>query len=157
MGGIRKLKRRSRSTQYAAEPLRQKYPFPLRKMSEVVLDFAGPLLNTIDDDDELFEEVICFAAFCWNTSFLPENEQKQMVQSLIDDIAKSDILQRLRFEDDIRMLLERKKAFFADDRRIVVNYEVIEEEDRQRLLVMSTLAKDRPDETQRVANKSQNQ
>ena len=142
MGGIRKLRRRSRSTQYEVEPLRPQKSFHAGKMSEVILDFAEPLLNTIDDDDELFEEVICFAAFCWNTSFLPENEQKQMVQSLINDIANSDILHRLRFEDDIRMLLERKKTFFADDRRIVVNYKVIEEEDRQRLLVMSTLAKD---------------
>ena len=141
MGGMRKLRRRSRSAQYAVEPLRSKLPIPTRKMSEVILDFAEPLLNTIDDDDELFEEVISFAVICWNASFLPEKEQKQILCSLVDKMAKSDVLQRLRVEDDIRMLLERKKTFLADDKRMVVNYEIIEERGSRRLLAMSVLTK----------------
>ena len=143
MGGIRKLRRRSRSTQYAVEPLRTKLPIPdpERKMSEVILDFAEPLLNTIDDD-ELFEEVIVFAVICWNLSFLPENEQKKTIRSLVDKMGKSDVLQRLRVEDDIRMLLERKRFFFADEKRMVVNYKIVEEEDHHHLYVMSTFAED---------------
>jgi hypothetical protein len=143
MGGIRKLRRRSRSTQYAVEPLRTKLPVPLRKMSDMLRDFAEPLLNTIDDDDELFEEVIGFAAICWNLSFLPENEQKQTIRSMVDKLGKSDVLKRLKVENDVQMLLERKKAFFADEKRMVVNYEIIEDKGSRHLLAMSVFTKDR--------------
>jgi hypothetical protein len=143
--------------QYAFEPLRPKGPFPRRKMSEVILDFAEPLLNEIDDDDELFEDAVSFAVICWNISFLPENEQKKMIRSLVDERAKSDVLLRLRVQDDIRMLLERRKAFFADEKRMIVNYEIIEERGSRRLLAMSVFTKDRPDETQRDALKPNNQ
>lgn len=149
MGGLRKLRRRSRNTQYTIEPLRPKGPFPLRKMSEVILDFAEPLLNEIEDDDELFEDVISFAVICWNISFLPEKEQKKMIHSLVYEMGKSDVLLCLGVQDDIRMLLERKKTFFADEKRMVVNYEIIEENGSRRLLAMSAFTKDRPDETKR--------
>jgi len=132
---------------YAVEPLWPKQPLPLGKMSEVILDFAEPLLNTIDDD-ELFEEVLRFAGICWNISLLPENEQKQMVQSLVNEMGKSDILKRLRVEEDIRMLLERKKVFFADDRRMLMDFKIFEEKGLRRLLAMSAFTKDKPEETQ---------
>jgi len=149
MGGMRKLRRRSRSTQYKVEPLRQKQPFPLGKMSEVIIDFAEPLLNTIDDDDELFEEALRFAGICWNISFLPENERKQIAQSLVNEVGKSDIIKRLKVKDDIQMLLERKKAFFADDRRMLMDLKVFEEKGSRRLLAMSAFTKDKAEETQR--------
>jgi hypothetical protein len=107
MGGLRKL-RRSRSRQYEVEPLRPQQSFNASKMSEVILNFAEPLLNTIDDDDELFEDVISFAVICWNISFLPEKEQKKMICSLIDEMAKSNVLLRLSVQNDIQMLLDRR-------------------------------------------------
>jgi hypothetical protein len=110
-------------------------------MSEVLLDFAEPLLNTIDYD-ELFDDVISFAVICWNASFLPEKEQKKIISSLVDEVAKSDVLIRLSIEEDVRMLLERKKRFFADDKRMVVNYKVIEENGSRRLLAMSAFTND---------------
>lgn len=141
MGALRKL-RRSSSTQYEVEPLRPQQSFHAPKMSEVILDFAEPLLNKIDDDDEIFERVISFAVICWNISFLPENGQKKMIRSLIDEMAKSDVMLRLSVQIDIKMLLECKKEFFADDNRMVVNYEIIEENGSRRLLVMSAFTKD---------------
>ncbi len=142
MGGMRKLRRRSRSKQYEVETLRPQHSFHAGKMSEVILDFAEPLLNTIDDDDELFEDVISFAVICWNASFLPEKERKKIVCSMVDEMAKSDVLLRLGVQGDIRMLLERKKTFFADEKRMVVNYKIIEENGSRRLLAMSAFTKD---------------
>ena len=141
MGGMRKLRRRSRSKQYEVEPLWPQHSFHAGKMSEVILDFAEPLLNTVDDDDEFFEEVISFAVICWNASFLPEKEQKQILCSLVDEMAKSDELLRLSVQNDIRILLERKKAFFADDRRMLTNFQIVGEKGSRRLLAMSVLTK----------------
>lgn len=140
---------------YAVEPLRPQQPLPLGKMSEVILDFAEPLLNTLEeDDDEIFEGILRFAGMCWNISLLPEKEQKQMVQTLVNEVGKSDILKRLRVEDDIRMLLERKKAFFADDKRMLMDFRIFEEKGSRRLLAMSAFTKDKPEETQRDAHDS---
>ncbi|HUU19492.1 MAG TPA: hypothetical protein VMW72_20250 [Sedimentisphaerales bacterium] len=142
MGGMRKLRRRSRGKQYEVEPLWPQQSFHAGKMSEVILDFAEPLLNAIDYNDELFEEVIRFAVICWNASFLPEKEQKQIFCSMVDGMAKSDVLLRLSVQNDIRLLLERKKAFFADDKRMLIEFEVIKEKGSCRLLAMSVLTKD---------------
>lgn len=140
MGGMRKLRRRSRGKQYEVEPLRPQKSFPARKMSEVILDFAEPLLDAIDDD-ELFENAIGCAVVCWNLSFLTEKKQQRQVQAMVKKLDKSDLLTRFEAEDYVRMLLERKRIFFADEKRIVVNYKVVEEGDYQRLLVMSAFAK----------------
>jgi len=141
MGGLRKLRRRSRGKQYEVEPLRQKQPFPVRKMSEVILDFAEPLLDAIDDD-ELFENAINCAVTCWNLSFLPEKRQQKLMRAMFNKLDKSGLLTRFEAEDYVRMLLERKRILFADEKRIVVNYKIVEEEDHHHLYVMSTLAKD---------------
>lgn len=142
MGTMRKLRRRSRGKQYAVEPLRPQQSFHPRKMSEVILDFAEPLLDALDDD-ELFENAINCAVACWNLSFLPEKKQQRQVQAIVNELGKSDQLTRFEFEDCVRMLLERKRILFADEKRIVVNYKIVEEEeDHHRLLVMSVFAKD---------------
>jgi len=140
MGVMRKLRRKNRDTHYEVEPLRPQQSFPGKKMSEALLDFAEPLLDTFDND-ECFEGIISIAAMCWNTSFLPEKEQHKMFRSIVDELGKSDLLTRHEIEDCTRMLLERKKALFADDRRMIVNYKVVDEKDGQRLFVMSTPVK----------------
>jgi len=141
MGTMRKLRRKSSKEQYEVESLYPDLPVGHRKMSEVLLDFAQPLLDTVDDDIA-FETAISFAAICWNASFLPEKEKHKMLLKIVDEIGKSDALTRLEVEDCAKMLLERKKDLFADDRRMILKYKVVEEGDNQRLLVMSTLAKD---------------
>ncbi|MFQ6036291.1 MAG: hypothetical protein ACE5NM_10685 [Sedimentisphaerales bacterium] len=140
MGGLRKLRRKSRKGRYEVEPLRQARALPVRKMSEVLLDFAEPFLETLTD--EQFEAGISFAAICWNISFLPEREQRKLLRSLVDELGKSDPLARFDVEDCARMLLERRRTLFADDRRMIVNYKVIDEGDSHRLLVMSAFTKD---------------
>ena len=141
MGTMRKLRRRSRGKQYEVEPLRPQQSFHARKMSEVILDFAEPLLDALDDD-ELFEKAISCAVACWNLSFLPEKKQKKLILSMVNELDKSVLLTRHEFEDCIRMLLERKRILFADEKRIVASYKVVEEEDYQRLLVVSVFTKD---------------
>ena len=141
MGVMRKLRRKNHKEQYWIEPLRQEHAFPVRKMSDVIPEFAEPILDTIDDD-ELFEEVISFAVICWNLSFLPEQQQLAQWNNFANEVGTSQLLSHTEIEDWVWILLERKRTFFADDRRIVMNYKVIDEGDHNRLLVMSTLAED---------------
>ena len=140
MGVMRKLRRKSRGKQYEVEPLWPQQSFHARKISQVILDFAEPLLD--DVDDELFENAINCAVACWNLSFLPEKKQQRQLRVMVNELGKSDPLARFEVEDCIRMLLERKRILFADEKRMVVNYKIVEEEDQHRLLVVSTLAED---------------
>ena len=140
MSTMRKIRRASHLPRHRVEPFRHSQPPPERKMSEVLEDFAEPVLETLREDQ--FKAGISIAALCWNLSFLPRKEQHAQIDSSLDKLRKSDPLMRLEFEGCISMLLERKKAFFADDRRMILNYEFIEEEGRPRLLVASTLAND---------------
>lgn len=140
MSTLRKLRRKGSTRRHRVEPLvREQFPF-VGKMSEVLLDFAEPLLDTIDDDDD-FKAAISFAALCWNCSFLPANKQRKQLNAIVDELGKSDPLMRLEVQDQIRMLLERKKTVFAEDRRMIANFEIVEERDGPCLLVMSTLVK----------------
>ena len=141
MSTMRKLRRTIQGSHYKVEPLPQEECLPGRKMSEVLLDFAEPLLDALADDDE-FKGAISFAAICWNLSFLPEKGQRKELRYIAHALGGSDALSSSEIEYFARILLERKKAFFADDRRMVVDYEVVEEEDRDRLLVASTLVHD---------------
>jgi hypothetical protein len=141
MGGIRKLRRKNHRGQYTVEPLRQEAPFSFRKISEVILDFAGPLLDMVDDD-ELYESVIGFAVICWNLSFLPHQEQHAMSNAISDKLGKSDLLAYPQIENWVWIMLERKRTLFADDRRFVTDYSITGEGDHHHLLVMAVLAKD---------------
>ena len=141
MSTMRKLRRTIQGPQYKVEPFRQEERLPGRKMSEVLLDFAEPLLDALDDDDE-FKGAISFAAICWNLSFLPEKTQRKQLRSIGHQLGGSDALSTSEIEYFARILLERKKAFFADDRRMVADYEVVNEEEGDSLLVASTLVHD---------------
>jgi hypothetical protein len=147
MGGLRKLRRKRRSAKYDVEPLRPAGNLHLRKMSEVLIDFAQPLLNEIDDD-ELFGRAVSFAAICWNLSFMPENEHQKFIRRMVRGFGKFGVFERLQMENWAHMLLERKKAFFAHDRRMLMDYKIIEEEHSHRLLTMSALADSDIGETQ---------
>jgi hypothetical protein len=140
MGVIRKLKRNSRRSEYAVEPVRPE-GFPLgRKMSEVLPEFAGPLLNAVDD--ELFESVISITAVCWNLSLFPQEQQHAQWKRTIKKIGKPPFLPRHQLEDWVWALVERKRKFFANDKRIIADFKVIDEGDLRRLFVMSTMKKE---------------
>jgi hypothetical protein len=109
-------------------------------MSEVLQDLAEPVLEALGE--EQFKAAISLAALSWNLSFLPRKERRAQTNSVIDELSKSYPLMCLEVEDCIRVLLERKKALFADDKRIVLNYEFVEKEGRPRLLVASALVED---------------
>jgi hypothetical protein len=143
MGGLRKLRRMSGDRHYAVEPLQPKRPPGARKMSEVLLEFAEPLLDHLEDDS-LFESAIGFAAICWSISLFPDQEQGSLLKKVVGELAKASKLSRFEVEKWVQMLLERKKTLFAGDRRMVADFRVVREKGHHHLFVMSTLVKDKP-------------
>ena len=105
-------------------------------MSDVMLEFTRPLLDAIDDEG-LFEHVIVFATICWNMSFLPEKEQRQHMRSLAR-VGRFNAQMRFELEQWAQMLLDRKKALYADERRMVLDFQVMEDQEDWRLFVTSS-------------------
>jgi hypothetical protein len=109
-------------------------------MSEVLLDFADPILEDLDDRD--FKAAIAFSSLCWNLALLRSEDQQTHLNDAIEAIAESDPFKHREIQPYVRMLLDRKEALFADDKRLIVDYEVVEEAAGPRLLVTSTPVKD---------------
>ena len=138
---LRKLRRKA-TAEHHAVPLRpHEITRAQQKMSEVILDFAEPFLEGIRDE-ESWETMIGFAILCWNIALTSEEEQEKSLSDRIAELVKSakndpsaaDFLEVIG-----RLLLERKKALFPDNKRPILNYEIVGKGDSMTLLVTSAL------------------
>ncbi|MCM8775583.1 MAG: hypothetical protein NC930_04435 [Candidatus Omnitrophica bacterium] len=120
-------------------------PPQMEKMSEVIMDFAEPLLKDlertsgIEMDDQLQKNIIIFAIFAWNAALLPAPEREKMKKSIITGLprplnAKDFELAASYWFDE---LIKRKKEFFSDNRRYIVDFEFSGSGDTLYLNVMS--------------------
>ena len=136
MGGLRRLRRKA-AGRYVVEPLHALAKLQGEKLSAVILDFARPLTETVDDDQ--LEVAITLAVLCWNVALLPEDKQEQELRLIASTMAKD---KPAGFADEMmswtRWLLDRKKKLFGHDRRMVVNYTVENKGDDFHLYVAST-------------------
>jgi hypothetical protein len=145
MGGLRKLKRKG-GGRYAVGPLRRAAVPGGRKLSAVILDYARPMIDNVDDDQ--FRVAIGIAILCWNVALSPQDDQEEQLRFLGKEMAKMAKNAPPGFADETRMwtqwLVERKKALFADDRRMVLSYTVEDSGDSHHLQVASTLMSHKP-------------
>lgn len=137
MSTLRKLKKRENSSSQRIVPLRYEQTPSMRKMSEVLLEFAQPMLR--DSDSEEFHAIISLAALCWNCTFCPESEQQEALEEILGKINESDAEMRLEITQNFQMFIRRKQKFFADDKRIIEDYRIIDEENDHHLIVASVL------------------
>ncbi len=137
MGGLRRLKRKN-TDRYAVEPLRGDLEPQAWKLSTRILYLAKPLTDNVDDDH--FEMVITLAVLCWNLALLPEDEQERELRRLLRKMTQGSLA---RFASEVeawaRMLVDRKRTLFGDDRRPVVDFAISAEAGSRQLFVTSTL------------------
>jgi len=141
MGALRKLRRTSHTSKDRFESIPW-MPLPYaRKMSEVLFEFAEPLLED-SDDDKSFRAKIALASLSWNLTFMVPNEQEAAVNDMVEELGGRDAFVRRGIWESIHMLMDRKRTLFADDNRLIINYEIVEEKTGPRLLVVSSPVKD---------------
>ena len=109
-------------------------------MSEVILDFAEPLLD--ECDNEQTERIaIGLAIFVWNVSLLPEKDQEREIMKICSTLPGSeDAKVFAMYMDHANSLLERKKNRFSENHRSILKYEISGSGNSRRLDVASTLA-----------------
>ncbi|MFX0197590.1 MAG: hypothetical protein ACFFCW_15825 [Candidatus Hodarchaeota archaeon] len=110
------------------------------KMSEVILDFAKPLLENCDDNSELIKKAVAIAIIVWNISLLPEKDHDNAIQDISSKLSPSenasDYVAMMSYID---MLMERKKKYFLNNRRAIISYHFSDVQGGVHLNVASTL------------------
>lgn len=93
------------------------------KMSEVLQEYASPLLKEAKDIDSVRIAIVT-AAICWNIASMPENKQEDLVRDALAEISKAGGDYKTGREI-IEMLIGRKKMFFSGYNKLVLNQEVV--------------------------------
>jgi hypothetical protein len=111
------------------------------KMSEIILNYAQPLLDASESDEQM-KRSIFFAATLWNASFLEEAERNEFIRKML--IATDDQQNK---DDVVEYFLARKAELYPDVKRVVIDYELVETEHSFHLNVVSNVDKKRiPDD-----------
>jgi hypothetical protein len=108
-----------------------KLRFPNRKISDTFLQFAEPLLEALGPDlsEAQMEQPLMIAWTVWNAVVYADvaknNRSLDMVRSSMDQAPESKIL--------VEALIERKRALFADDYRLIGEYKLFHKDGEVRL------------------------
>ena len=105
------------------------------KMSDVLRDFAEPFM----DDASTYKEmhaVYSLAATAWNLAIVPPHERIRTLMPVLQDMPVED---RLLFKNALAELIEHKERAFADYRRLIVDFELVDQGDSYHLSVVSEI------------------
>ncbi len=110
------------------------------KMSQLIVDFARPLL-ALDEEQEFFAESIAIASIAWNMALTLEHTPELTMEELFVDFFGVEFLEEDREElfDQIKMLMRRKQKYFSKHQRFILDYEVTESEDLLHVDIISEL------------------
>lgn len=121
MSGLRKLKRRhDRKYVDTVAKIASRYN---RKLSDVLLELAKPLLTTARTEED-FRTDVETAILGWNLSFLPADKRATFLRDSMDSLPGGREDLPVEAEQCLQMLVARKQALFPDDRRIVVDHQI---------------------------------
>ena len=88
-----------------------------------ILKSVDPLLD-LDVDDELMQNFIAFGTLAWNASRFPKKRQKKILCTIMDLLKFPTKEDREIVETIFKMLLARKKKYFSENKRVIVDYQL---------------------------------
>lgn len=93
----------------------------LEVMSQVILDFAAPLLETCTDEASE-RKAISLAIYIWNTAMLPEPECRQTLDAYLAECQKVMPPEELEtLSGYIDQLVQTRKTRFTHNRKKITN------------------------------------
>jgi hypothetical protein len=139
--GQQVLLKRVRASQHFHNTQVMVNPAGTEKMSEVILRFAEPFK---DHDGLVPRAMIEIAIILWNASFMPSDMQRKAVEDLVNVFPSDDSGARREMLRTAHMLLERKKQYFSQNKRMIMDYHITESAHGIHLDVMSTVPEEYP-------------
>ncbi len=116
------------------------HPSGMEKMSGVLLEFIEPYVK-FADTDEAYRKLVTIAIVAWNAALLSPEKREEMINNLVKGM-KMGFWERRDFRRIMGMMIKRKLEHFAENNRLIVNYELQDLGDQIHLSVASTLAKE---------------
>ena len=114
-------------------------PFEMqKKLSEVIIEFAEPLLNSATDIKQE-EKALNMAVMFWNLSFQPEQDALKLLKDEMVEPTSDDLELRQEFIEAFHMMYQRKNTHFSGDRRFILSDSIDETPDGLYLQVSSTI------------------
>jgi hypothetical protein len=107
------------------------------KMSDILMEFAEPLLKDCDNDQEI-EKAISMAVVSWNVALMPKTEQVDARKKILDTLDPGDSAGRQAVMEIVDYLIYRKQTVYASNQRLIVNYKISKPDGEIRLIVAST-------------------
>jgi hypothetical protein len=108
----------------------------VRKMSEIILEFAEPLLDKAGQSTKNKKKAIALAVVVWNITLM--GNISEQLENFIDQMSDEDP----QFSDDLSLivnsLIQRKFDFYSDIQRMVLDYEIVDLGDGIHLNVVSS-------------------
>ena len=111
-------------------------PAGTEKMSEVILRFAEPLK---DEYGMVPKAMLELAIIMWNASFMPKDMQRKAMEDILNVIPRENREARREMLRMVTMLLERKRQYFAQNKRLIMDYHITESAHSIYLDVVSTI------------------
>ena len=99
------------------------------KMSEVILDFAKPMLDAVDEEN--YPAAIQTAILGWNLALLPANARQDLLSRADPEFAETA-------GPVVEFLAHRKRALYPDIRRHVLDFDLTWNSGAPRLLIVSS-------------------
>ena len=110
----------------------------VEKMSEVILNFAEPLIEEAGDDDKAYKMAVTLAILVWNVSLMPKDEQDALLHVELKEASGLSAEDHAASLLVAEMLLKRKQKHFKGINRLIVDYEIRCTKKNRHLYVAST-------------------
>ena len=110
------------------------------KMSEVLTAFIEPYIESASTE-EAYRKLLMLAIVAWNAALLPEDDQQDMVDKAVEVMPAASWAMRAYMRAIMSELIERKKTYFSEYTRMILDFELTEMGEDYHLSVASTLEK----------------
>ena len=135
-GRAKLLKRIEKSPSFSNYQIIQ-VPPSKEKMSEVILDFLEPIINLCEAEENL-DKAVGFGILVWNASLLPRKQRRETIEEFTKAWGFENQEMRSDFKYFFKFLLKRKKRYFSENKRIIVDYQFSRVGKKLMLYVVST-------------------
>ncbi len=107
------------------------------KMSEVLGEFISPYRH-LAKNRNAYESLLAIAILAWNVAILPEDQEQKLIDEALQQVVKLDFLVKQDVKSFLNALIARKKNYFADNKRYIMDFQLQEIGNRYHLSVAST-------------------
>lgn len=120
-----KRKKKAGTQETLNENIQRTHPQPadqgMEAMSQVILDFAAPLLETCSDEASE-RKAISLAIYVWNTAMLPEPQCRRILESYLEECQKAIPPEELNtLSGYIDRMVQTRRTRFAHNRNKITN------------------------------------